>query len=257
MKVKEIISESNPTFRRLQKLLRGQGVKREGLALFSGPKQVAEVVKDLPDRCAGVILPVGYQGLEEVAPLEITRYVLAPDLFRQVDAYGTDGPVLLIRVDPLPRWNPERWPPGCTLFLPFQDPSNVGAAIRSAAAFGVPRVVIMKESAHPFHYKSSRAAGSTVFRVPLCEGPSIRDLRQREVPILTLSTTGKDLGACRFPGRFGLLPGLEGPGIPSSLRHLTTLSIPMEGGVESLNAAVATGIALYLWRSRAGESRPD
>ena len=66
----------------------------------------------------------------------------------------------------------EPWPDGCTLFVPFQDPENVGAVIRSAAAFGVARVVLLREAAHPFHPRSSRAAGPALFQVPLQVGPA-------------------------------------------------------------------------------------
>ena len=53
-----------------------------------------------------------------------------------------------------------------------------------------------------------------------------------------------------FPQGFGLLPGVEGPGLPDRFRA-HALAIPMAGNVESLNAATAAAIALYLWsRSR-------
>ncbi|MBN1106664.1 MAG: hypothetical protein JXL84_24895, partial [Deltaproteobacteria bacterium] len=61
---------------------------------------------------------------------------------------------------------------------------------------------------------------------------------------------GEDVGGFAFPPAFGLIPGLEGPGVPSDLKSLPALAIPMAPGVESLNAALATGIVLYRWRSR-------
>ncbi|MFX0200597.1 MAG: TrmH family RNA methyltransferase, partial [Candidatus Hodarchaeota archaeon] len=65
----------------------------------------------------------------------------------------------------------------------------------------------------------------------------------------------RDIAKYKFPSSFGLLPGLEGPGLPDNLKQMTSLAIPMEPRVESINAALATGIALYLWRSRLQKSR--
>ncbi|MCU0595569.1 MAG: RNA methyltransferase, partial [Desulfobacterota bacterium] len=151
-----------------------------------------------------------------------------------------------------PEWDAGSLPEGCTLLIPFQDPSNVGAVIRSAAALGVANLVLLKEAAHPFHYKSTRAGGSALFRVPIFAGPSVQELGRAKSPIISLSADGDDIRNFRFPERFCLLPGVEGPGLPPEVRHLKSLSIPMERGVESLNAALATGIALYEWRRNRG-----
>jgi tRNA G18 (ribose-2'-O)-methylase SpoU len=248
MVIKDITSRNNPDFKMFVRLLKGQGMKKHGLALISGRKQAVEVVGAFPERCRGVILgkgAVSFEGLPEDTP----RYILSGNLFREVDIHGTGPPILLVRVDPLPIWRGESRTPGCTLFVPFQDPANVGAVIRCAAGFGVSRVVLLKESAHPFHHKSVRAAGSSVLKVPLFEGPSIEELGTTGFPIITLSAKGENIGGYRFPSSFGLLPGLEGPGLPREVGHFPALAVPMEPGVESLNAAVATAIALYAWRS--------
>jgi tRNA G18 (ribose-2'-O)-methylase SpoU len=87
-----------------------------------------------------------------------------------------------------------------------------------------------------------------VLRARLAEGPSIQDL-PANLPLIALSTEGRDIATFTFPDRFALLPGVEGPGLPKRLRP-HSLAIPIEGGVESLNAAAATAIVLYLWAVR-------
>ena len=157
----------------------------------------------------------------------------------------------------MPTWSDdEPWPPGCTLFIPFQDPENVGAVLRSAAAFGVARAVLLREAAHPFHPKAARAAGTALFQVPMLQGPSIRDLDPKQAPLIALDADGPDLDAEPWPDRFGLVPGMEGPGLPEALRRGPKRRIPMADGVESLNAAVATGVALYAWTRGNTDSRP-
>jgi tRNA G18 (ribose-2'-O)-methylase SpoU len=157
--------------------------------------------------------------------------------------------LLLVSVPEIAVWSDaDPWPEGCTLFVPFQDPENVGAVIRSAAAFGVARVVLLREAAHPFHPKSARAAGPTLLQVPLLQGPSIQDLRCEHAPLIALSTDGPELGSVPFPEHFGLVAGLEGPGLPAHLRTGARVQISIAPGVDSLNAAAAVAVALYAWR---------
>ncbi|MBW2115444.1 MAG: RNA methyltransferase [Deltaproteobacteria bacterium] len=250
MKVREIISSNNTIFKVLLTLTRARGIKKYEMALLSGPKQIGEVLRDFPDHCSGIIFSDHHETPVVPASLEIPFYRLRSELFRQIDLYDTHQPVLLVRVDPFSRWTDASWPSGCTLCIPFQDPANVGAVIRSAAAFGVSSVVILKEAAHPFLPKAVRVAGSAIFRVSMFEGPSLNSLDVSNVPLLTLSPEGKDVADFRFPHTFCLVPGLEGSGLPDHLsEEATSLSIPMKPKVESLNAALATGIVLYLWRN--------
>jgi 16S rRNA (guanine527-N7)-methyltransferase len=253
--VRELASDSNPTYKLALDLLSGKGIRKHGRALIAGPRIVAEVFERFPDHVEGWLTDTKGNPPPD-SPARPTWFRLADPLFKNLDVSGTKSALLLVKVPEMAEWSPDRdWPEGCTLFVPFQDPENVGAVIRSAAAFGVSRVVLLKEAAHPFHPKAARAAGPALFQVPLEQGPSIRELRSAEVPLLSLSAEGPDLGSEPFPERFGLVVGVEGPGLPEHLRAGLTRRIPMEPGVESLNAATAAAVALYAWRL--GQSRKN
>lgn len=248
---REVASEANPAFKLCRDVLTGRGVKKHGQALLAGPRQISEVLTKFEDRVEAWVTSSTGEPPPETHP-GLTWLKLADPLFRELDISGTHSPLLLTRVPEMPEWSDDDpWPEGCTLFVPFQDPENVGAVIRSAAAFGVARIVLLREAAHPFHHKASRAAGPAVFQVPLLRGPSIEALRSSIHPLIALSADGVDLDAEPFPSRFGLVPGVEGPGLPDHLRSGPTRRIPIAPGVESLNAATATAVALYAWNRAA------
>jgi tRNA G18 (ribose-2'-O)-methylase SpoU len=110
----------------------------------------------------------------------------------------------------------------------------------------VDRIIMLAESANPFHPKAVRSSAGTVFTAPLVQGPSLFELPE-DLPLIALSSIGKPLAGTSFPASFYLLPGMEGPGLPPRWQA-NAVAIPMAGGVESLNASVATAIALYEWQ---------
>jgi tRNA G18 (ribose-2'-O)-methylase SpoU len=241
---KDINSSANATFKELQSLVTTKGIQKHRSAIISGEKFIHEILQDHSERVTAWIT------MDETQPPTptLTWYRLAKPLFDELDVFGTGKPLLVVSVSELSMYEEKRpWPIGCTLFIPFQNPDNCGAVIRTAAAFGVERVVLLKEAAHPFHPKSARAAGPALFKVELLRGPSISELNFTNIPYVSLSGEGSALKAYKFPERFALVPGVEGPGVPQHLRA-NALSIPIKADVESLNAATATAIALYEWK---------
>lgn len=244
-----IHSAQNPRFKAWLRLLEGRGIKKQQEALLSGAKIVPEILHLFPERVNGVI--GRHKSEAAVAELlrfrpEIPVHYLAPELFESLDLYGTDFPLLLISAPPLPPWD-GRVPNGLTLFLPFQNPINLGTTIRSAAALGIP-VVLLKEAASPYLPKSLRASGPALFQTPLFQGPGLAELaelaEQAGLPVFALSAGGRNVFEFEFPPACGLAAGLEGPGLLGNWAADRLLSIPMRRGVESLNAAQAVSMAL-------------
>lgn len=243
---RRIESEDNRLFKQLQKALSGRGIRKSDTALVSGTKIIADILRVSPKISEAWISTAKHAPPPAALPAGTPWYELAPALFRELDVSGTDAPLLLVATPTLAPWTAEDgFAKGCSVLVPFQDPENVGAVIRSAVGFGAASVILLAEAAHPYHPKAVRASGGAVFLANLRRGPSLADLPE-SLPIVALSAEGSDVATFAFPERFGLLPGLEGPGLPERFRA-RALSIPMAGGVESLNAASAAAIALYLW----------
>ena len=242
-----IESESNAIFKELKKLHGGRGVKKQGQTLVCGSRLIGEILERSPRRCRAWISSGDHIPPPEQAPEHVKWLQLAPELFQTLDLFGTRKPLLLCNVPALDVWDPkEEVADGCSLLIPFQDPENVGAVIRTACALNVDRIILLAESANPFHPKAVRASAGTVFSARLLAGPFLSDL-PADLPVIALAAAGRPLAQTRFPASFYLLPGMEGPGLPAQWQ-VDAVAIPMAPGVESLNAAVATAIALYEWR---------
>jgi 16S rRNA (guanine527-N7)-methyltransferase len=248
-RVVALASEQNTRFKALKKLLTGRGLKKAGKAIVSGARPIEELMGRYPQRCLAWMTSGTSQPPPAGAPAGMEWIQLADPLFQALDIFGTGSPLLLFDTPAIKPWTPDEvFPQGCTLLVPFQDPENIGAVIRSAAAFGVAQVILLAESAHPYHPKALRAAGGTTPHVTLRQGPSIKTL-PGDLPIFPLSAKGRDLYGVKFPPAFGLLVGMEGEGVPDRWRR-SAVRIPIDAAVESLNAATAAGIALYAWRQK-------
>lgn len=140
----------------------------------------------------------------------------------------------------------------------LQDPANVGTVLRSAAAFGIGGVVLLQGSADPFSPRALRASMGAALRLPIITGvglDSIATLKESGVTIYAtaLDTQAVPLDALEVKRPFALLLGNEGAGLSRKALALadTTVYIPMQRGVESLNAAAAASVLLfYVTRGR-------
>ena len=145
--IREISSATNPKFQRSRDLLSGPGIRKHGEAILAGSRVLTEVLARYPE----YVLSWLTNTHGTAPPSESIPWVRLSDaLFKQLDVVGTHAPLLLVSVPEIARWSDDDpWPEGCTLFVPFQDPENVGAVIRSAAAFGVSRVVFSARGGPP------------------------------------------------------------------------------------------------------------
>ena len=133
-----------------------------------------------------------------------------------------------------------------------QDPGNVGTIWRTADAAGLGGLLFGGGCADPLSPKVQRAAMGSGFRVPFMQAEdlpaALEALRGRGWRVIASDLRGSDFYAHPDPGgRFILVIGSEARGISDAVRALADLRLrlPMRGGAESLNAAVAAGIMMY------------
>lgn len=137
----------------------------------------------------------------------------------------------------------------CLFLEGIQDPSNVGAILRSAAAFGAGEVVLDRACADPWAPKVLRAALGAHFKLALRQAPDLAAELERfgGTTICTVARGGLAPAAASLAGRLGWIFGAEGRGVSEALarRAKLKLTIPMAAGNESINVAAAAAICLY------------
>lgn len=135
------------------------------------------------------------------------------------------------------------------------DHTNVGAAFRSAAALGADAVLVTPRCADPLYRRSVRVSMGTVFQVPwtrLPEWTAAKPLLEGaglHLAALALADDAVALDDFAAAGheRVALLMGSEGDGLSRGALAAadTIVTIPMAGGVDSLNVAAASAVALW------------
>ena len=138
------------------------------------------------------------------------------------------------------------------------DHTNVGAAFRSAAALGVDAVIVTPRCADPLYRRAIRVSMGTVFQVPWTRIPDwpsgIDSLRAQGFTVAAFALGERavdlDILAADPPERLAMVLGTEGDGLS---RHTVAacdleVRIPMAGGVDSLNVAAASAVAMWALR---------
>lgn len=134
----------------------------------------------------------------------------------------------------------------------LQDPGNLGTILRTAEAAGVTGVIMTQQTVDLFNPKTIRSTMGSIYRVPFVHTPSlgtvIRQMRERNIHIYASHLQGsQDYHAVSYRTACAFLVGNEGNGLSKEIADLAEsyIKIPMEGQVESLNAAVATALMIY------------
>ena len=200
---------------------------REAAAFMNFPKELPVVMAEAPDLGRMVPHDAPHQGVViEVEPLED---MWLGDLLSE----APERAVLLV-LDQV------------------TDPHNVGAILRSAAAFGAIGIVTQDRHAPPEGGALAKAASGALERVPWVRVVNLaRALEEiAEAGFWRIGLAGEaatDLKEALGPQRVALVLGAEGPGMRQNIReHCDALArLPITGEVESLNVSNAAAVALY------------
>lgn len=139
----------------------------------------------------------------------------------------------------------------------LNDPQNVGAIIRSAAAFGVAGILIPEHRQAPITGTVVKVSAGMAFVLPIVSignvNTVLRDLKDKGFWIYGLTGEGSvRITEERFTKPSVFVFGNEGRGIREKTEEVCDfrLSIPIEKDVESLNVASSAAVTLYAWRSQ-------
>lgn len=138
-----------------------------------------------------------------------------------------------------------------------QDPTNVGAILRSAEAFGAACAILVQGSASPFSGRALRASAGSALRLPLAAGATVDAAlawaRASRARLVGADARGGVEPRALSRSRPALLAvGSEGHGFSPALAAALDerVTVPVAPAVESLNAAVAASLVLYELKSR-------
>jgi 23S rRNA (guanosine2251-2'-O)-methyltransferase len=154
-------------------------------------------------------------------------------------------------------------PPALVVLDHLEDPRNVGAVARSALAAGVPGMVVARRRTAPLGATAFKAAAGALEHLVVAEVSSVaagvEDLRRLGVWTVGLDAGGSEslFGLELLGEPVALVVGGEGRGLGRLVADRVDVlaSIPLAGGIESLNASVAAALGLFeIARVRGGRS---
>jgi len=247
-----ITSTSNPQVKQISALQTKAKLRDElGLFVAEGTKMVEELPETLLQK---VFCSASYaKNQENLNLLKNFSPEVVPDLvFAHMS--NTKTPQGILAVARQPEFTMDDLFTGGPVILleSLQDPGNLGTILRTGEGAGIGGVLVNRETVDFYNPKVVRATMGSLYRVPHLVCPDL------EEGVKTLKMRGFHVYAAHLGGvtkyteadyreKTAFLIGNEGNGLTDRLAKMTDtyLRIPMEGKVESLNAAVAAAILLY------------
>ena len=260
-----ITSRQNPFIKTVARLSDRKTRESEGLFRFDGRKLLGEALVSGVNLSAVLLRESSAEAIFSACAIPASvRTILLPDaLFDQISEENAPEGVISVakKLKNLHKTVEKNENDAFAEALPHtrllclesvRDPGNLGTVVRSAAAFGIEYLLLSADCADLYHPRALRAAMGTAFRQKVYflkdfAGVVKALAEKRRVFALALDDTATRLGDCFLPRDAAFIVGNEGHGVSPEVLSLSTdrLFIPMEKGVESLNAAIAASVLLY------------
>ncbi len=242
-----ITSTQNDGIKRLRGLKQRSLRERSGLHLIEGER----LVLDAAGSGAQIVRAYIEEGREDIGErllaMGLAFDTVTASVMRSVA--DTDTPQGVCAAVKTPdTTTPESYPHGLIIALDtLQDPGNLGTVLRTADAFGAAGLLVGAGCTDPYSPKALRAAMGSTYHLPVWQGELATELLRLKVSGYSLvcgHLAGEESLPELSPDRV-LVIGNEGSGLTDAAASLADryIRIPMEGSVESLNAAMAAGMA--------------
>lgn len=180
--------------------------------------------------------------------------IVADSVFKNVS--DTQTPQGIMAVVAMPEYSMEQLLQGEKTHLlileSIQDPGNLGTMVRTGEGAGITGVIMNKTTVDLFNPKTIRSTMGSIYRVPFYVTEDLTktmmELKQKEISLYAAHLKGQHAyDEADYSKACGFLIGNEGNGLSDEIADLadTYIKIPMEGQVESLNAAISATLLMY------------
>ena len=246
MGMERIESANNKIIKLVSSLKIRKYRKEEGLFVAEGERLVVDGMKYLHPEF--IIVSESYK--EKNFPVK--TYEISDNLFKKISETVT--PQGIIGVFKTQIKNEEDIPLKNTLILNrLQDPGNLGTILRTAKACGFQNIIVDNECVDIYNPKTVRSSMSACFSLDIFSSQDIKATAERlktkgfTLAGCVLDSDAKNLYSQELKTPVAFIIGNEGSGISEELKGLCDIKIiiPMEEGIESLNASVAASVVMY------------
>jgi TrmH family RNA methyltransferase len=255
-----IVSRNNPKIKQIRSLRLRKRRDETGLFIVEGIRHIGEAVEagmQVDSLCYAPDLLSSTFALELLMKQQargITCLAFEAETFSSLaDKENPQGILAVVRKQTwkLDQLHPGNFPWGVALVAP-QDPGNIGTILRTIDAVGASGLLLLENSADPYHPSAVRASMGTLFWYPVVQASFVEFLQWSKKQAYTLVGTSahdsldyRQVEQVPFP--LILLLGSEREGLSAEQRQACDrlLRLPMHGRATSLNLAVAAGVLLY------------
>ena len=253
-----ITSTANDTVKHVTALEGSAKARRtEGLFVVEGARIAGEIPKERLAECFVTEDFISSDKGLNIFPYEVKYTTVSSPVFKKMsDTKSPQGILCVCRMDDVSvsEFLHARKPGDLKLLIleGIQDPGNLGTMVRTAEGAGFDAIIADSDTVDVYNPKVTRSTMGSLFRIPVFyvdDLPAlVDDLRKSSVTVYAAHLNGTvDYREEKYGDRLAFLIGNEGNGLSEGIAAKADklIKIPMQGKLESLNAAVAAALLMY------------